>query len=71
MFLVLGMPLPIFGKSHKSPADVVKNLKEALVAVEKVILFDFVFRSTYVSVFRLDVLGLTFSLHVFCFFFWL
>ncbi|KIH57021.1 mo25-like protein [Ancylostoma duodenale] len=30
------MPLPIFGKSHKSPADVVKNLKEALVAVEKV-----------------------------------
>ncbi|EPB78716.1 mo25-like protein [Ancylostoma ceylanicum] len=29
------MPLPIFGKSHKSPADVVKNLKEALVAVEK------------------------------------
>ncbi|KJH48791.1 mo25-like protein [Dictyocaulus viviparus] len=31
----IGMPLPIFGKSHKSPADVVKNLKEALVAVEK------------------------------------
>ena len=30
------MPLPIFGKSHKSPADVVKNLKEALVAIEKV-----------------------------------
>ncbi|PAV83575.1 hypothetical protein WR25_10856 [Diploscapter pachys] len=29
------MPLPIFGKSHKSPADVVKNLKEALVAIEK------------------------------------
>ncbi|CAJ0956443.1 unnamed protein product, partial [Mesorhabditis belari] len=29
------MPLPIFGKSHKSPADVVKNLKEALVQIEK------------------------------------
>lgn len=35
-FQVTTMPLPIFGKSHKSPADVVKNLKEALLALEKV-----------------------------------
>lgn len=29
------MPLPIFGKSHKSPADIVKNLKDALIQIEK------------------------------------
>uniref|UniRef100_A0A914WHU2 Uncharacterized protein n=1 Tax=Plectus sambesii TaxID=2011161 RepID=A0A914WHU2_9BILA len=29
------MPLPLFGKSHKSPPDIVKNLKEALTALEK------------------------------------
>ncbi|CAD6187432.1 unnamed protein product [Caenorhabditis auriculariae] len=29
------MPLPIFGKSHKSPSEVVKNLKEALLVIER------------------------------------
>lgn len=29
------MPLPLFGKSHKSPPDIVKNLKEALTSLEK------------------------------------
>lgn len=29
------MPLPLFGKSHKSPPDIVKNLKEALTVIEK------------------------------------
>ena len=28
------MPLPIFGKSQKNPADVVRSLKEALVVLE-------------------------------------
>jgi calcium binding protein 39 len=29
------MPLPLFGKSHKSPPDIVKNLKDALLLIEK------------------------------------
>lgn len=29
------MPLPLFGKSHKSPPDIVKNLKESLAIIEK------------------------------------
>ncbi|VDK53617.1 unnamed protein product [Anisakis simplex] len=29
------MPLPLFGKSHKSPPDIVKNLKESLIVIEK------------------------------------
>lgn len=29
------MPLPLFGKSHKSPPDIVKNLKDALTQLEK------------------------------------
>lgn len=29
------MPLPLFGKSHKSPPDIVKNLKEALTSLDK------------------------------------
>ncbi|CAB3410236.1 unnamed protein product [Caenorhabditis bovis] len=29
------MPLPLFGKSHKSPADVVKQLREALLIIDK------------------------------------
>uniref|UniRef100_A0A0M3HH08 Rap-GAP domain-containing protein n=1 Tax=Ascaris lumbricoides TaxID=6252 RepID=A0A0M3HH08_ASCLU len=29
------MPLPLFGKSHKSPPDIVKNLKESLSVIEK------------------------------------
>lgn len=33
------MPLPIFGRSHKTPAEVVRNLKEALLSVERVNLF--------------------------------
>lgn len=28
------MPFP-FGKSHKSPADIVKNLKESMAVLEK------------------------------------
>ena len=28
------MPLPIFGKQPKNPADVVRSLKEALVVLE-------------------------------------
>ena len=28
------MPLPIFGKSSKNPADVVRSLKEALLILE-------------------------------------
>ena len=29
------MPLPIFGKSHKTPADIIRNLKDALAVIEK------------------------------------
>lgn len=29
------MPLPLFGKSHKSPPDIVKNLKDSLTQLEK------------------------------------
>ncbi|MFH4982848.1 hypothetical protein AB6A40_009557 [Gnathostoma spinigerum] len=29
------MPLLLFGKSHKSPPDIVKNLKESLIAIER------------------------------------
>ena len=28
------MPLPIFGKSAKNPADIVRSLKEALIVLE-------------------------------------
>ena len=28
------MPLPIFGKSAKNPADIVRSLKEALIILE-------------------------------------
>ena len=28
------MPLPIFGKATKNPADIVRSLKEALVILE-------------------------------------
>jgi calcium binding protein 39 len=27
--------MPIFGKSHKSPPDIVKNLRDALLLIEK------------------------------------
>ncbi|OZC05289.1 Calcium-binding protein 39 family protein [Onchocerca flexuosa] len=29
------MPLPLFGKSHKSPSDIVRNLKDSLTQLEK------------------------------------
>lgn len=29
------MPLPFIGKSHKSPPEIVKNLKESLTVIEK------------------------------------
>lgn len=29
------MPLPFIGKSHKSPPEIVKNLKESLSLIEK------------------------------------
>ena len=27
--------MPLFGKSHKSPPDIVKNLRDALILIEK------------------------------------
>lgn len=27
--------MPLFGKSHKSPPDIVKNLRDALMIIEK------------------------------------
>ncbi|VDN49866.1 unnamed protein product, partial [Gongylonema pulchrum] len=29
------MPLPLFGKSHKSPPDIIKNLRDSLTQLEK------------------------------------
>ncbi|VDM13203.1 unnamed protein product [Wuchereria bancrofti] len=34
-FYCFAMPLPLFGKSHKSPPDIVKNLKDSLTQLEK------------------------------------
>ncbi|VDK69239.1 unnamed protein product [Litomosoides sigmodontis] len=34
-FCCFTMPLPLFGKSHKSPPDIVKNLKDSLTQLEK------------------------------------
>jgi hypothetical protein len=27
--------MPLFGKSHKSPAEIIRNLREALILIEK------------------------------------